>query len=95
MRNPCATVPPNRVVGRPLGVDVDELLVLGHLGEGVDARLVDDEPIGNESLARAPGEVAGRDRLPARPGAHLLSPNMGGGAATPTPPSTGTIAPVV
>ena len=37
---------------RPLGIDVDELLVLGDLGEGVDPRLIDDQPAGGETRVR-------------------------------------------
>ena len=35
-RKPCAIVPPNMVSGGGLGVDMDELPVLGDVGEGVD-----------------------------------------------------------
>ncbi len=37
--------PAERRRARPLRVDMDELLVLGDGREGVDARLVDDEPV--------------------------------------------------
>ena len=41
-----------RGFGRPLRIDVDELLVLGDLGEGVDPRLIDGEPMGDETRVR-------------------------------------------
>ena len=33
------------------GIDVDELMVLGRIGEGVDALLVDQDPVGQADLA--------------------------------------------
>ena len=43
--------PAERGRGRPLGVDMDELLVFGDLGEGVDPPLIDDEPARDEAAA--------------------------------------------
>ena len=47
--------------GRPLRIDVDELLVLGDLGEGVDPRLIDGEPMGDEIVSDHGGEFGGRN----------------------------------
>ena len=45
-------------------VDMDELAVLGRVGEGVDARLVDDDPVGHADFAADAGAdiVEGGDR---------------------------------
>ena len=88
-------MPAERGLGRPLGIDVDELLVLGDLGEGVDARLIDGEPMGDEIAPDHGGEFGGGNPLDVRPIAHSRSPNIAGGAVTLYPPSTGRIAPVV
>ena len=50
MRNPCAIVPPNGVCAARVGIDVDELPVLGRLGEGVDPGLVDGDPVGDPNF---------------------------------------------
>src|ERR1700722_19549763 len=81
--------------GRPLGIDMDELLVLSDLGEGVDPRLIDSEPTRDEIAPDPGGEFGGGNAFDIRPIAHPRSPNIAGGAVTPTPPSTGRIAPVV
>ena len=39
-----------RRLARPLGVDMDELVVERDVGEGVDAALIDEEPVGNAEL---------------------------------------------
>ena len=80
---------------RPLGIDVDELLVLGDLGEGVDPRLIDGEPVGDKLMSDHGGQFGGGNSLDVGPIGHLPSPNIAGGAVTPNPPSTGRIAPVV
>ena len=63
VRKPWAIVPAERGRGRPLGIDVDELLVLGDFGEGVDPRLIDGEPMGDEIVSHHGGEFAGRNAL--------------------------------
>jgi hypothetical protein len=80
---------------RPLGIDMDEQLVLGDLGEGVDPRLIDFEPARTEARSDHTGEFGGWNPLDVRPIAHSWAPNIAGGAVTPIPPSTGRIAPVV
>ena len=35
-------------------VDMDELVILGHVGEGVDPRLVDQDPVRDADLAADP-----------------------------------------
>ena len=74
---------------------MNELLVLGDFGEGVDPRLIDGEPMGDEIVSDHGGEFGGGNSLDVRPIAHSWSPNIAGGAVTPNPPSTGRIAPVV
>ena len=86
---------PEHGCGGPLGIDVDELLVLGDLGEGIDPLLINDHPMGDELMSDHGGEFGGRNPLDVRPIGHSPSPNIAGGAVTPIPPSTGTIAPVV
>ena len=80
---------------RPLGIDMDELLVPGDLGEGVNPLLIDDEPMGDEIASDHGGELGGGNSLDVRLIIHLWLPNIAGGAVTPIPPSTGRIAPVV
>ena len=80
---------------RPLGINVDELLVLGDLGEGVDPRLIDSEPMGDEIASDHGGKFGGGNSLDVGPIGHSPPPNIAGGAVAPNPPSTGTIAPVV
>ena len=46
VRNPCAIGAAERAVLRALGVDVDPLVVVGGVGEQVDAVLRDLEPVG-------------------------------------------------
>ena len=43
-----------RGLGRGLGVDMDELPILGGVGESVDPRLVDRQPAGNADLCADP-----------------------------------------
>ena len=88
--------PAERRRARRLRVDVDELPVLGHLGEGVDARLIDEEPARDERLAAdARGQFVDGHLLFGDAVHHPCSPNIGGGAEALRPPSTGTIAPLV
>jgi hypothetical protein len=49
---------------------VDELLVLGDLGEGVDPRLIDSEPTRDEIAPDHGGEFGGGNAFDVRPIAH-------------------------
>ena len=74
MRKPCAIVPPNGVA-RALEVDVHELVVERDVGERVDARLVDDEPLGHAELAADEGrKLLSRDRFGHRFSAGAAAP---------------------
>ncbi len=54
-------MPPNGVCAAAAGIDVDELAVLGRLGESVDPGLVDKDPDGDaDFLADASGEMSSR-----------------------------------
>ena len=46
------------------GIGVDELAILGGVGEGIDARLVDEDPLGDADLGADAGAniVEGSDR---------------------------------
>ena len=44
-------VPPNGVFAARVGIDMDELVVVGDVGERVDPRLVDHDPVGDADLA--------------------------------------------
>ena len=82
-------------LSRTLGIDMDELLVLCDFGEGVDPLLADGDPARHEALSDHGGEFGGGNLLNICQIVHSWLPNIAGGAVTPTPPSTGTIAPVV
>ena len=45
VKNPCATVVPNeRFAFGALGIDMDELVILDHIGINVDPLLIDQMP---------------------------------------------------
>ena len=48
-------VPPNGVFARGFRVDMDELMILGDVGEAVDPRLIDQDPVGDADLAADAG----------------------------------------
>ena len=59
VRKPCAMVVPNGPGRRAHRVDVDPLAVAGRLGEAVDARLVDRDPVADADLLADPiGQIA-------------------------------------
>ena len=62
--------PSEHGLGRALRIDVDELLVLSDLGEGVDPRLIDSEPTGDEIASDHGGEFGGGNPLDVGPIAH-------------------------
>ena len=89
-------VPPNGVSrGRALGIDMDELVVVGGVGELVDHRLRDDAPGRHADLGADGGqELIERNRFQASrlPLRHSLNSVMP--CCTDWPPSIGRIAPV-
>ena len=47
-------MPRNGVLAARLRVDMDELMILGDVGEGVDPRLIDQDPVGHPDLRPDP-----------------------------------------
>ena len=48
--------PTEGALGRPLGIDVDPLMIAGGLGEGVDALLGDFQPVAVAEVLSGLGE---------------------------------------
>ncbi len=85
--------------GRRLGrlwIDMNELMILGHVGEGVDPRLINQEPARHARLGSdAGGQICERDGFEGRIVHSGSRKKSAGGGETLPPPSTGMIAPVV
>ena len=88
------------IVKADIGISAGRVQKIGKAGnpaimDGVDPRLIDSEPTRDEIAPDHGREFGCENAFDVRPIAHSRSPNIAGGAVTPTPPSTGRIAPVV